>query len=272
MRSGLGPGTRNENGTDTSIDEPAANVSGSVTWTVVSSGRSTASATPSTRVTPGTSSRTPAAASTGELGQRRNTSSFVGRSGVNRTVIPPSTVPLATSTSAVAKYDGRFGSGSASGPGSGQPAIGANGLAVGGGAGIVTTLVVVTDALDDADDALGLASSEHATSNNAQAAINARRRIGRWWHGYPRAVPSRIATCVWRTTPALIVALDERFGEPTDAYVNGSQTWLRDDGPTGTTLEWRFHPRGGGVRPPGLDTHQGVSAGALPPRPRRASP
>ena len=41
----------------------------------------------------------------------------------------------------------------------------------------------------------------------------------------------RTSACVWRATPAVIVALDERFGEPVDAYVNGSQTWLRDDGP-----------------------------------------
>ena len=38
-------------------------------------------------------------------------------------------------------------------------------------------------------------------------------------------------TCVWRASPELIVALDVRFGEPVDAYVNGSQVWLRDDGP-----------------------------------------
>ena len=38
------------------------------------------------------------------------------------------------------------------------------------------------------------------------------------------------------------MALDDRFGEPVDAYVNGSQVWLRDDGPGGVTLEWRLHP------------------------------
>jgi hypothetical protein len=76
-------------------------------------------------------------------------------------------------------------------------------------------------------------------------------------------VPSRSATCVWRTTPALIVALDERFGEPTDAYVNGSQTWLRDDGPAGATLEWRLHPVASYQRPEGLDTYEVFSAVAL---------
>lgn len=69
-------------------------------------------------------------------------------------------------------------------------------------------------------------------------------------------MPSRIATCVWRTTPALIVALDERFGEPTDAYVNGSQTWLRDDGPGGIALEWRLHPVAGYRRPPTSDVYE----------------
>jgi hypothetical protein len=76
-------------------------------------------------------------------------------------------------------------------------------------------------------------------------------------------VPSRNATCVWRATPALIVALDERFGEPTDAYVNGSQTWLRDDGPGGVTLEWRLHPVAGYVRPAELDVYEVFSATAL---------
>jgi hypothetical protein len=43
--------------------------------------------------------------------------------------------------------------------------------------------------------------------------------------------------------------LDERFGEPVDAYVNGSQVWIRDDGPGGITLEWRLHPVAGFTRP-----------------------
>ena len=50
-------------------------------------------------------------------------------------------------------------------------------------------------------------------------------------------------TCVWRAERLrLVVALDDRFGEPVDAYVNGSQVWLRDDGPGGVTVEWRLHP------------------------------
>jgi hypothetical protein len=68
---------------------------------------------------------------------------------------------------------------------------------------------------------------------------------------------------VWRISPALVVALDERFGEPVDAYVNGSQTWLRDDGPGGVALEWRLHPVGGYDRPEGLDTYEVFSAVAL---------
>ena len=62
------------------------------------------------------------------------------------------------------------------------------------------------------------------------------------------------ATCVWVATPELIVAIDGRFGEPVDAYVNGSQVWLREDGPSGIVLEWRLHPVGGYVRPAGAST------------------
>ena len=58
-----------------------------------------------------------------------------------------------------------------------------------------------------------------------------------------------VPTCAWRATPELIVALDERFGEPVDSYVNGSQVWLRDEGPGGITLEWRLHPVPGFERP-----------------------
>lgn len=65
-----------------------------------------------------------------------------------------------------------------------------------------------------------------------------------------------VPTCVWRSTPALILALDERFGPPHDSYVNGSQVWLREDGPGGITLEWRLHPVGGYERPPDLTTYE----------------
>src|SRR5437773_3859540 len=73
----------------------------------------------------------------------------------------------------------------------------------------------------------------------------------------------RTASCVWRATPAVIAALDERFGEPVDAYVNGSQVWLREDGPGGVTLEWRLHPVAGYRRPEGVDTYDVFPGTAL---------
>jgi hypothetical protein len=76
-------------------------------------------------------------------------------------------------------------------------------------------------------------------------------------------VDQRTPVCVWRVTPAVIVALDERFGEPVDAYVNGSQTWLRDDGPGGITLEWRLHPIANYRKPADLDTYEVFAAVAL---------
>jgi hypothetical protein len=75
-------------------------------------------------------------------------------------------------------------------------------------------------------------------------------------------VASLTPTCVWRATPQLIVALDARFGEPVDAYLNGSQVWLRDDGPGGTAIEWRLHPVAGYQRPPAVDTYEVFSATA----------
>ena len=67
-------------------------------------------------------------------------------------------------------------------------------------------------------------------------------------------MPHLVPTCVWRASPELLLRLDERFGEPVDTYVNGSQVWLRDDGPGGVALEWRLHPAAGYRRPPGLET------------------
>ena len=79
---------------------------------------------------------------------------------------------------------------------------------------------------------------------------------------------------MWRATPALVVALDERFGEPLDAYVNGSQVWLRDDGPGGITLEWRLHPVAGYRRPAAVGTYEvfaevalALATGGEPPAP-----
>jgi hypothetical protein len=72
-----------------------------------------------------------------------------------------------------------------------------------------------------------------------------------------------VATAVWRARPEIIIALDDRFGEPVDAYVNGSQVWLRDDGPGGITLEWRLHPVAGYERPAGTGTYEVFPAAAL---------
>jgi hypothetical protein len=55
----------------------------------------------------------------------------------------------------------------------------------------------------------------------------------------------RVATAVWVIDAELVRALDERLGTPVDSYVNGSQTWLTEDGPNGATLEWRLHPVAG---------------------------
>ena len=64
-----------------------------------------------------------------------------------------------------------------------------------------------------------------------------------------------VPTCVWRADAELVVALQERFGDPLDAYVNGSQVWLRDDGPGGITVEWRLHPVADFRRPDDVDTY-----------------
>lgn len=77
------------------------------------------------------------------------------------------------------------------------------------------------------------------------------------------APPTLVAAAVWRATPELLVALDGRFGEPLDAYVNGSQVWLRDDGPGGLALEWRLHPVASYRRPDGVGTYEVFSAAAL---------
>ncbi len=66
----------------------------------------------------------------------------------------------------------------------------------------------------------------------------------------------RNATCIWRLDADLLRALDERFGPPVDSYVNGSQTWLTDDGPGGITLEWRLHPVAGFHLPKGMSHYE----------------
>jgi hypothetical protein len=72
-----------------------------------------------------------------------------------------------------------------------------------------------------------------------------------------------VAAVLWRARPELIVALDDRFGEPVDAYVNGSQVWLRDDGPGAEVLEWRLHPVAAYRRPPATGVHEVFPATAL---------
>ena len=73
------------------------------------------------------------------------------------------------------------------------------------------------------------------------------------------------------------MALDERFGEPVDAYVNGSQVWFRDDGPGDATVEWRLHPVPGFERPAGTTTYDvfatvalAIARGEEPPAPPEA--
>ncbi len=72
-----------------------------------------------------------------------------------------------------------------------------------------------------------------------------------------------VAVAVWLARPDLIIALDDRFGEPVDAYVNGSQVWLREDGPGGVTLEWRLHPVAHYRRPQSTGTYEVLAAVAL---------
>jgi hypothetical protein len=52
---------------------------------------------------------------------------------------------------------------------------------------------------------------------------------------------ARVATTVWTISPALVLALDERLGAPVDSYVNGSQTWIIEEG-SPVPLEFRLHP------------------------------
>jgi len=83
-----------------------------------------------------------------------------------------------------------------------------------------------------------------------------------------------VPTCVWKASPELLLTLDARFGEPVDTYVNGSQVWLRDDGPASEAIEWRLHPVAGYRRPDGLATEEvfdvvtaALATGAQPPVP-----
>ena len=74
----------------------------------------------------------------------------------------------------------------------------------------------------------------------------------------------------------LVLALDEHLGPPVDSYLNGSQTWITDDGPGGESLEWRLHPVAGYRLPRDLshyDLWEQVVGGAVGGRrSRRAAP
>ncbi len=73
---------------------------------------------------------------------------------------------------------------------------------------------------------------------------------------------------MWRISSDLITALDNAFGDPLDAYVNGSQTWLEENGPNGITLEWRLHPVASYRRLSNTDTYgvfRAAADGALQP-------
>jgi hypothetical protein len=64
----------------------------------------------------------------------------------------------------------------------------------------------------------------------------------------------RVATTLWMISSGLVLACDAQLGPPVDSYLNGSQTWLVDDGPI--TLEWRLHPVGGYRAPLGISTYE----------------
>lgn len=85
---------------------------------------------------------------------------------------------------------------------------------------------------------------------------------------------SRTPTCVWRISPQLLLAIDERLGEPVDCYVNGSQTWFVEMGSEDIVIEWRLHPVSGFERPGGIGVYDllpavvgAVERGEEPPAP-----
>lgn len=80
---------------------------------------------------------------------------------------------------------------------------------------------------------------------------------------YRHFVAELVPTAIWKCSPELIAALDSRLGEPVDTYVNGSQVWIRDDGPSGATIEWRLHPVASYTRPKGFTTYNVFSRIAL---------
>jgi hypothetical protein len=84
-------------------------------------------------------------------------------------------------------------------------------------------------------------------------------------------VNARSPAALWRVSSDLVLAVDDHLGSPVDGYVNGTQTWLTDDGPGGATLEWRLHPVGGYAPPLGVTPYDlwdeviaGLRTGASP--------
>ena len=69
-----------------------------------------------------------------------------------------------------------------------------------------------------------------------------------------RVALDSVPCCVWITTQELLSTLLSTLGDPIDSYVNGSQVWIDDNGPSGIAVEWRLHPVGGYERPVGLTT------------------
>lgn len=127
----------------------------------------------------------------------------------------------------------------------------------------VASTAVVVDGGATATDRFDRCPLEQAAATSARTAarIDRIRRAAISSVTLPAVALS--PTCVWTATPQLVIALDDRFGEPVDAYVNGSQVWLRDDGPGGVTLEWRLHPVAGYRRPPKVGTYEVFEATAL---------
>lgn len=88
---------------------------------------------------------------------------------------------------------------------------------------------------------------------------------------------TRTPSCVWRISPSLLLAVDAQLGAPVDSYVNGAQTWLREEGAAEITIEWRLHPVARFRRPPGVGVHDllpavvaALEGGEQPPAPPEA--
>jgi hypothetical protein len=96
----------------------------------------------------------------------------------------------------------------------------------------------MNNSVDDRDD---------EDDDNEDAAQQSARR---------NSPPVFVSSCVWRISSALVVRLDDVFGDVDDAYVNGSQVWLREDGPRNTMIEWRLHPVASYEKPKGVPTIQ----------------